>query len=187
MKSFATKSVLSLVLLTLIALSGSALAIGGLSNDRAVEAQEAAKIRLEGAKLKACENREKAINNILDRLAKRGERRLNVYSTIADRVQAFYEKKGLSLSNYDALLADVNDKKVAAQAAVDEIKAADDVDFACDGTDPKGAVAGFKEDLKAEINALHAYQQSIKDLIVAIKTSISSLNQTNGGSGEGEE
>ncbi|HLG90599.1 MAG TPA: hypothetical protein VI336_00320 [Candidatus Saccharimonadales bacterium] len=186
MKSFATKSALSLVLLALIAFSGSALAIGGLSNDRAVEAQETAELRLEGAKLKACENREKAINNILDRLAKRGERRLNVYSVIADRVQAFYEKKGLNVSNYDELLTDVNAKKAAAQAAVDEIKA-DEVDFACDGTDPKGAAAGFKEDLKAEINALHAYQQSIKDLIVAIKTSISSSNQTNGDSGEGEE
>ncbi|MEX0881654.1 MAG: hypothetical protein WEC17_00070 [Candidatus Saccharimonadales bacterium] len=186
MKSFATKSALSLVLLALIAFSGSALAIGGLSNDRAVEAQEAAKIRLEGAKLKACENRERIINNILDRLAKRGERRLNVYSAITDRVQVFYEKKGLNVSNYDELLADISAKKAVAQAAVDEIRA-DEVDFACDGTDPKGAAAGFKEDLKAEIKALHVYQQSIKDLIVAIKTSISSLNQTNDGGGEGEE
>ncbi|HEY5550063.1 MAG TPA: hypothetical protein VIK37_02600 [Candidatus Saccharimonadales bacterium] len=185
MRKFVTKTLLSSFALVLV-FSGSAIAINSLSNDKAVQAQEAAKLRLEGAKLKACENRERAVNSILDRIANRGERRLNVYSAIFQKVQDFYVKKGISLSNYDALVAEVNAKKEAAQAAVDAIKA-EQVDFTCDGTDPKGVAAGFKEDLKAEIKALHDYQQSIKNLIVAVKTAIADSNQNNSASGEGEQ
>ncbi|MBI4033405.1 hypothetical protein HY379_00205 [Candidatus Saccharibacteria bacterium] len=181
-----TKTTLGLIALALVVFSGSALAISGLPNERPVSAQEAASLRLEGARLKACETRERVINNILDRVANRGERRLNVYSAIFERVQGFYTKKDLSLSNYDQLVADVNAKKAAAQTAVDEI-GDKQVDFACDGSDPKGAVAGFREDLKAEIKALHAYQQSLKDLIVAVKTSIADTAQSNSNSSEGEQ
>lgn len=186
MQRFITRTVLGSSALVLVLFTGSAVAVSSLSNERAAQAQEAAQARLEGAKLRACENREKVVNNILDRIANRGERRLSVYSAIADRVQDFYVKKNLSLSNYEELVADVNAKKAVAQTTVDEIKA-DEVDFACDGSDPKGAAAGFKEDLKAEIKALHAYQQSIKDLIVAVKTAISDSNQNNSDGSEGEQ
>lgn len=182
MRRFVTKTVLSSFVLALVAFSGSAIALGSMSNDRAVQAQEAAKMRLEGAKLKACESRERIVNDILDRIARRGEKRLDVYNKISERVQDFYVRKGLSVSNYEELVAEVNAKKDAAQAVIDEIKA-NEIKFACDGTDPKGVASSFKEDLKAEIKALHDYQQSIKNLMVAVKTAISDLNQNNSDSG----
>lgn len=154
----------------------SASALANTPNERSATAQEAVKTRLEGAKLQSCEKRERVINSILDRIAARGERRLGVYTKIYERVQEFYTKKGLSISNYDALKAEVTAKKDAAQAAVDEIKSKN-IEFACDGSDPKGAAAGFKADLKAEIEALHAYQQALKNFIVAVKTSIGDQQQ----------
>ena len=185
------KSTLLVLAVLLVASGGSALAHGDENEDSTStkkknfeSSRESAKLRLEGDKLKACEKREQAINNILDRIAKRGERRLGVYNSIFERVQEFYEKKGLSISSYDELVADVNSKKAAAQAAVDAA-AAKEVEFNCDGSDPKGAAAGFKEDLKAQIKALHDYRKSIRNLIVAIKTSLSESVQTNsGGAGE---
>lgn len=185
MRRFITKTALSGSALVMVLFTGSAVAIGSLSNERTARAQEAAQTRLEGIKLRTCENRERVINNMLDRIAKRGERRLNVYNAIAERVQEFYTKKGLSLSNYAELVADVDAKKAAARTLVDQIKA-EEVDFTCDGLDPRGAAASFKEDLKAEIKALHDYQQSIKDLIVAVKTAISESNQNNSDGSEGE-
>lgn len=153
-------------------------------NESTVKAQEAVKTRLEGSKLKACENREIVINKILDRIAARGEKRLNVYTVISERVQEFYTKKDLSVSNYDELVAEVNSKKAAAETAIETTKNKQ-IEFNCDGSDPKGYASGFKADLKAEIQALHAYQQSIKDMIVAVKTAIADSNQNNSDNSDG--
>jgi hypothetical protein len=146
--------------------------------------QAAAQTRLADAKLKACQNREKAINNIMSRIADRGQKQLDLFTSIAERTEKFYSDKGKTLSNYDALVANVTAKKDAAQTAVDSIKASS-VTFKCDGTDPKGAAQTFKDSLKSEIEALKAYRSSIKDLIVGVKSvqgsTTSSDNQPTGG------
>src|SRR3990167_11484105 len=88
------------------------------TTDQSSEPSSQASTRLEAAKLKACQNREKAINNIMARIANRGSKQLDVFNKIAERTKAFYTDKGKTLSNYDALVADVNAKKAAAQSAV---------------------------------------------------------------------
>src|SRR6185369_3265620 len=103
------------------------------------------------------------------RIATRGQKQLDLFSTIAERTETFYTNKGKTLSNYDALVADVNAKKAAAQTTVDATKTAVTV-FKCDGTDPKGAAASFKDALKNEIDALKAYKTAVKNLIVGVKS-----------------
>lgn len=125
--------------------------------------------RLADAKLKACQNREKAITNIMSRIADRGQKQFTLFGTIADRTEAFYADKGNTLSNYDALVVDVNAKAIAAQAVLDTLKT-NSTNFSCDGTDPKGFVDSFKSDLKAEISALQDYRTSVKNLIVGVKS-----------------
>jgi hypothetical protein len=122
---------------------------------------------------KACQVHEHVINATMQRIAARGARHIDVFDKIATRVETFANTKGQKPSNYDALVADVNAKKAAAQATVDKVKS-DSASFKCDGSDPKGAASGFKADLKAEIAALKAYKTSVKNLIVAVK----SANQT---------
>lgn len=177
MPRFLKKSSLVGVIATLAILTAPAFAIGSsVANQHASAA-------LAEAGLKSCQVRERVIDKIMARIADRGQRRLDVYSTIATRVEEFYTKKGKTVSNYDALVADVNTKKTAAQDAINLIKT-DKANFKCDGTDPKGVASSFKTDLKAEIQALHAYQQSIKDLVVAVKSvqsDTSSSNSTNEG------
>lgn len=146
--------------------------VGGVAaatNARAEVAQTAAQTRLADAKLKACQNREKAINNILARIADRGSKQIDVFNKIAQRTEAFYTTKGKTLSTYDALVADVNAKKAVAQTAVDTVKSSS-VSFKCDGTDPKGAAASFKDSLKSEIAALKDYKTAVKNLIVGVKS-----------------
>jgi len=135
------------------------------------------------AKLKSCQNREKAINNIMTRIAGRGQKQLDLFTSIATKTEKFYTDKGKTLSNYDALVADVNAKQTAAQTAVDAVKA-DSVTFKCDGTDPKGAASSFKAALKSEISALKDYKTAVKNLIVRVKSvqgTTTSADQTTGG------
>lgn len=140
-------------------------ALGTQATDR----KEAAQTRLADAKLKACQNRERVINNIMARIADRGSKQLGVFDKITERTEAFYTSKGKALSNYDALVADVNAKRATAQSAVDALKASS-VTFKCDGTNPKGAVQSFKDNLKTEIKALKDYKVAIKNLIVGVKS-----------------
>lgn len=135
----------------------------------AAEKKEAAQTRLEEKKLKACQNREKTITNIMSRMGDRGQKHIDLFSKTAEKTQAFYTKKGKLLSNYDALVAELAVKKAAAQTAVDVTKSSV-VEFKCDGSDPKGAAASFKERMKAQNEALKAYKTAVKDLIVGVKS-----------------
>jgi hypothetical protein len=128
-----------------------------------------AETRLTNAKFKACQKRETAINNRLQRIATHGERQLEVFSKIAERTEAFYTAKGHKLSNYDALVAEVNAKKAAAETTMADLKAKS-VAFKCDGSDPKGAAQSFKDSLRAEQAALKAYKTAVKNLIVGVKS-----------------
>lgn len=142
-----------------------------------------ASTRLAATKLKVCQHREKAIDNIMARIAERGQKQLDLFTTIATRTETFYTTKGKTLSNYDALVTDVTAKQTAAQTAVDTIKA-DKANFKCDGTDPHGASTTFKTDLKLEISALKDYRTSVKNLIVGVKSvqGTTSSNDNAGGS-----
>lgn len=155
------------------------------AEQRAAEAKEKAKTRLADAKLKACQNREKTITNIMSRLAERGQKQLNLFTTIANRTEAFYVAKGKTLTNYDTLVADVATKKAAAQTAIDTIKSTGST-FKCDGTDPKGAVSSFKLNLKTQAAALKEYKTAVKNLIVGVKSVQDARSSTDKTTGENQ-
>lgn len=150
---------------------------------QATEPKTAAQTESANVKLRVCQNRQKAITNIMGRIADRGQKQLTLFSTIANRVETFYANKGKTLNNYDALVADVNAKQAAAQTTVDTIKSAS-TGFHCDGTNPQGFVGSFKDDLKSEITALQNYRTSVKNLAVGVKsaqgTKSSAANQSKG-------
>lgn len=124
---------------------------------------------LAAARLKACQNREKAITNIMARIADRGQKQVALFSTIAARTETFYDTRGNILSTYNALVADVHTKQAIAQTTVDTIKSSS-TGFNCEGSDPKGFVDSFQGSLKSEISALQAYRTSVKNLIVGVKS-----------------
>lgn len=162
----------------------SATAVQSEPGAQGTEHQAAAAGKLAAAKLRVCENRQKAITNIMSRIADRGQKQLTLFGTIATRVETFYTDKGKTLSNYDALVADVNAKQAAAQTTVDAVKTAS-TGFDCNGTDPQGFVSAFKTSLKSEISALQDYRTSVKNLIVGVKSvqgsTTSATNQNDGG------
>lgn len=134
------------------------------------EAQrDEAKTRLQAAKLRACEKRQTVIANTMKRISDRAQKQVALFSSIAERTQAFYEKKGKALENYDALVADVAAKKAAAEEAAAMVST-QGADFKCDGADPKGMASNFKEHHKHVIAALKEYKTAVKNLIVGVKS-----------------
>ncbi len=127
------------------------------------------KNKLQTDKLKVCQAREANIDKRMDHIASQGQKRYNVITTIAERTEKFYTTKGKTLAGYDQLVAAINVKKIAAQAAIDNVKAAK-VSFKCDGSDPKGAAASFKTKVKAMDSALKDYRSAVKNLIVGVKS-----------------
>jgi len=140
-----------------------------MSQTTVTDKKEVAQTRLGDAKLKVCQNREKIITNIMTRMGDRGQKQVDLFTKIADKTQVFYTEKSKISSNYDALVSDLAAKKADAQAAVDKTKAVG-VDFKCDGSDPKGVAASFKENMKAQNGALKIYKTAIKDLIIDVKS-----------------
>ncbi len=147
----------------------------GSAQANIAERKAAAETRLSEAKLKACENRQTAIKNIMTRISDRGQKQITLFGKIAERVQAFYVDKGRTLENYDALVANATETKEAAQAAVDATEATA-VEFSCDGENPKGIAETFKTNLNAQKTALKDYKTAVKDLIVGVKSVQSTTN-----------
>ena len=72
------------------------------------------------------------------------------------------------MENYDALVSDIDAKKIEAQAALENAKA-NSTQFTCDSDNPKGQLSDFREDMQAFKTALHEYRAAIKNLIVAVR------------------
>jgi len=124
--------------------------------------------KLTEAKQKVCEVREKNITRIMNRSVARAEAQLGVFTKISDRVQAFYVKKGKTLSNYDELVAATNSAKAQAEADIASLKTLDEFD--CSSDDPKGDASAFKEALETVRSDLKAYRTAVKNLIVGVKS-----------------
>jgi len=138
---------------------------------------------LQADKLKQCQKSETKVDSSIARIRARGQKQLDLFTTIATRVETFYTKSGKTLSNYDALVTAVNTQKAVSQQAVNTLKA-QNLTFKCgDGTDHKLAKQTFKVALKTEIQALKDYRTAVKNLIVGVKSVVSVEASTkNGGS-----
>jgi hypothetical protein len=135
---------------------------------RKAELQQKRTERLEAAKLKVCQVRQKNIQAIMARAVVRAENQVKVFSSISSRVQAFYAKKGKTLPNYDQLVAAVDDAKATLQADIAGLKA--QTGFSCDEEAPKIGVELFKTALQQVNEDLKAYRTAIKNLIVGVKS-----------------
>lgn len=144
--------------------------------EAATAKREAVQARLTDVRLKVCQNREKRIDSLVNRINERGTKQLEVFTRIADRTQAFYVDAGETLDTYGALVDDVNAKKVAAEQAVTST----DVTFDCEGENPKGVIEELKAARLAQNEALKAYKTSVKNLIVGVK-SVQATTETSEG------
>lgn len=126
--------------------------------------------RLSELKLKACEAREEVIKKRNENLMSLVVKMVGKFDAIAVRVEEFYTgkllPKGKVLSNYDALVSEINTKKAILDSALKSVP--DTADFDCSGEDPKGLLTEYRSKMQDVKTALHNYRTSIKNLIVAV-------------------
>lgn len=154
------------------------------STNQAVQARANGQAHLAAAQLRACQNREKAINSIMSRIDTRAKNQITLFGTIATRVENFYTQKGKTVSNYDQLVAAVNTAKDKANTDFATMQSGSN--FTCSANDPKGMVTTFQTYLKTEISDLQNYRTAVKNLIVGVaKAQGTTLSDTNPSASQG--
>ena len=137
------------------------------AKDRLEAVKDSAAQRLDQARKKTCERQEQKINRILSNAADHGQKRLEVFQKIEDRVKEFKENKQISVENYDAIVESVDTKETDAVAAVEATGA---TTFECDDESTDKTFSGLlRTTIKTQNSALHEYRKSINDLIQAVK------------------
>lgn len=120
----------------------------------------------QAGKLKACQNREAAVNRIITNIDTRTQNQLNLFSTIAGRVETFYTTSGKTVANYDTLKGAMTTARTTAQSDLSTMLT--NSTFSCSTTNPKAMVTSFQAYLKTEISDLQSYRTAVKNLIVAV-------------------
>jgi DNA repair ATPase RecN len=120
---------------------------------------------------RSCEARQEAVVKRMSQLVQLAEKIQAAFDRHATRVQEYYLNTvvpaGLTVDNYDELLADIAAKKAVVQTTI--ANAQTDVDeFSCDTADPRTYLTTFRTDMQAVKSALKEYRTSIKNLIVAV-------------------
>ena len=171
-KSFLRLLLLAFVLAGVLAVaSPSAYAHDGPHNEQSSHRSSdttAQKHRLEGAKKRTCEARKTTINGIMSRSTARVSKQIQLFGTISERVQKFYAQSGLTIANYDTLVAAIDEAKAKVQTDLRALEATDT--FTCDGQDPKGDAEAHRAAMKSAVEDLKAYKKAVKDLIVAVRS-----------------
>jgi hypothetical protein len=132
------------------------------------EVKAANKARLTDARKKVCETRSGKINSIIQKRSEQANKQLAVFKKISERVQTFVTTKNLTVENYDTLVAAINTKEAAAQAAID-VNTATTFDCTTASSDNPSHVP--KTTVEAVRNTLKEYRTAIKNLIVNVKAS----------------
>lgn len=127
--------------------------------------------KLEGKSLEKCQNREKAIVNVMARIGDRGEKQIEVIASIQQKVQNFYTEKNLSVGDYDGLVAKVEAKKQEAVTAMNTVRNMNR-NFSCGNDDPKGTAEQFKAQASVQSDGVVAYRDAVHELVTEIKTSV---------------
>lgn len=141
--------------------------------ESAIKTKENLRKKLEGLKLKTCQNKANSIKIRSRNIVGHTIKQVEVFDKIASRTSEFYNNKiisrGKTLENYDDLLAEIKIKRDAITPLLEAART-DAEGFNCEGEAPIEQLNQFKEEVKAIIEAMQAYKKSVRDLIVAVRT-----------------
>lgn len=133
--------------------------------------------KLDATKLKICQRQENKVATVMQRASDQGTRQLEVFKKIADRTQEFATNKNLVVEDYAALVAEVEANYTIAAETMKTISSSSE-EFDCEGDDPKLFLSSFRTAHQQKTEAMKAYKTSVKDLIVAVKSSQSNVSET---------
>ncbi|MBC7764360.1 hypothetical protein H7Y29_01470 [Microbacteriaceae bacterium] len=124
--------------------------------------------RLTTNQIKKCEKKQKEISNKLDIISARGAKQLEVFHTIATRVENFYIQKGYTADGYDTLVTELDTLYDQSLVAVTSTQNAGDA-WSCNLQDPIASLKNFKDAKRAETATLKSYKDKVHELILLVK------------------
>ena len=129
----------------------------------------AVKDRLAGAKLRACEKVETSLQVKATKMSGSMVKHLGVLEKLQTKIENLAAKRvenGKTIPGYAGLLTAA---KAAHDKAAEEISAVKDPPtIDCSSDNPKAAVTEFNSSFKSSRTALHNYQRSLRNLLVAV-------------------
>ncbi len=128
------------------------------------------------AEIPNCVAKESNIQRHMDHIIEQGQKHENVFTTIYDRIKAFYQSNlstQTTVSNYLALTTEADKKKAIVDADIQQLQSMSSFNCTTDGTEEIRAFRQQRTKLKAD---LQEYRVSIKNLIVAVKSVRNSSN-----------
>lgn len=120
--------------------------------------------------IRSCQAHTESLQNRMRSMVRLMENMESKFEAITNRVKEFYTTKvvpsGKTVSNYDALLAEIQTRKTATLTirnnAQNQVNA-----FNCEG-DPKNQLNRFRMNMQEGKTALKEYRTAIKNLVVAV-------------------
>jgi hypothetical protein len=146
--------------------------------ESALRINEKLKLKLEGTRLKLCQQKQNMIQTRSKNMVKHMQRQMEVFDKIASRTASFYQDKvvpsGKSLDNFDTLTTDIQSKKATVSLLVSQASESAKA-FECANDKPVAQLGQFREDTQAVIKAMQEYRQAIKNLIVAVSGLVANI------------
>lgn len=124
--------------------------------------------RLEGKSLEKCQTREMAIKNIMNRVADRSQKQVELIESIEQKVQSFYSSHELQIEDYDAVMSNVEEKKMTAIKTMENVREMKSI-FSCGQSDPKGDAENFKTQTASQTSAAIEYKDAVVSLAEQVK------------------
>lgn len=129
--------------------------------------------------LTACQARMETVQKRSTQLTQRAQNMEDVFGRIAKRVEDYYTNKlvpgGVTVGNYDALVADIAAKKAAVDTALAAAQSQAS-SFNCTSVaEAKSQIQAFRVAMQNVIAALKSYRTSVRNLIVAVRTASAKL------------
>lgn len=115
-----------------------------------------------------CSQKQEKLVTIMARILERKQRRSDFIDETLLAVEKYYLDNNVKVTNYDSLVATIESKEAAADAAMDDSFSKSNIDCSLD---LKTQVGAFKDSLKKTNDALKDYRKSVQSLIQAIKES----------------
>jgi len=138
--------------------------------------QEIERKKLDATKKPLCEARKDKINTGIINVTERSQNQYTRIDQIFTMTTKFYTDKGLTVSNYDALVATVAQTKAAAEASLQTLQAAPKLSCDSDGT--KADIQSFLNVRLDKQTTFKAYRSAVKALVDAVKTAAKAAETT---------
>lgn len=132
--------------------------------------------KLDNQKKAVCESGQTAVNKAMSNVTERSTNQLERITAIYDMSVKFYADKGLTISNYTTLAANVLAAKTAAVTADQGLMTTPKL--SCDSDGPKADIQAFRNKRLDKVHAFGAYRDAVKTFVKAVRVAVKATEST---------